>query len=261
MACRSVTMTNPNTGHPVEAVQFHVGTAQPGWRAFAGIAGGSVPAGFSVSTNHVGDILRVVMHSGNAGRLPPAYDTALMTLRYVLTGASPLGSTNVLSLADIEVVDTLVVAFPDTSSGGRLQTGVRGDNSLDARVSVSDIVLNVHLILGIDAMPDSGSTAHKIADANGDTYVNVTDVIRQVNTILGIPPVTKPVTSTSGPIAVSLGDARTGPDGRQLVPVVIEGAGMISGLQVTFTYDPATVVIGGPVQTSEGLIWQHHETS
>jgi hypothetical protein len=42
------------------------------------------------------------------------------------------------------------------------------------------------------------------------------------------------------------------------VPVVIEGAGMISGLQVTFTYDPATVVIGGPVQTGDGLIWQHH---
>ena len=33
---------------------------------------------------------------------------------------------------------------------------------------------------------------------------------------------------------------------------------MISGLQVTFTYDPATVVIGGPVQTGDGLIWQHH---
>jgi hypothetical protein len=253
-----VTMTNPNTGHPVEAVQFHVGTAQPGWRAFAGIAAGSVPAGFSVSTNHVGDILRVVMHSGNVSRLPPADDTALMTLRYVLTGASPLGSTNVLSLADIEAVDTLGVAFPDTSSSGRLQTGIRGDNSLDARVSMSDIVLNVHLILGIDAMPDSGTTAHKIADANADTYVNVADVIRQINTILGIPPVTKLVASTSGPIAVSLGDARTGPDGRQLVPVVIEGAGMISGLQATFTYDPATVVIGGPVQTGDGLIWQHH---
>jgi len=152
----------------------------------------------------------------------------------------------------------LSVAFPDTSSSGRLQTGIRGNNSLDGKVSVSDIVLNVHLIIGKDAMPDSGSTAHKIADANADTYVDVADVIRQVNTILGIHTVTKPVASTSGPIAMSLGDARTGPDGRQLVPVVIEGAGMISGIQVTFTYDPATVVIGGPVQTGDGLIWQHH---
>jgi len=123
---------------------------------------------------------------------------------------------------------------------------------------VSDIVMNVRLILAKDAMPDSGTTAHKIADANGDTYVNIGDVIRQVNTILEPPPVAKLVASTSGPIAISLEDARIGPDGRQLVPVVIEGAGMISGLQVTFTYDPATVVIGGPVQTGDGLIWQHH---
>jgi len=118
--------------------------------------------------------------------------------------------------------------------------------------------MNVRLILAKDAMPDSGTTAHKIADANGDTYVNIGDVIQQVNMILEIPPVAKPVASTSGPIAISLGDARIGPDGRQLMPVVIEGAGMISGLQVTFTYDPATVVIGGPVQTGDGLIWQHH---
>ena len=251
-----VTLANPNTGHPVAGVQFDVVTAQPGWRTFLDTV--NVPAGFSVSTNNIGDILRVVMYSENASKLEPAADTGLMTLRYVLTQGSPLGSTNVLSMADIEVADTLGVEFPDTFFGGRLQAGIRGDVNLDSAVSIMDIILNVRLIIGKDAMPDSGITAHKIADANGDTYVNIGDVIQQVNMILEIPPVTKPVASTSGPIAISLGDARIGPNGRQLMPVVIEGAGMISGLQVTFTYDPATVVIGGPVQTGDGLIWQHH---
>jgi len=98
-------------------------------------------------------------------------------------------------------------------------------------------------------MPDSGTTAHKIADA-----------IQQVNTILWIVPATRPLAISSGPVTVSLGDTRIGPDGRQMVPVLLGGGSMISGVQMTFSYDPSLMTVGEVVKTEYdgGLVWQHH---
>ncbi|MDP6052656.1 MAG: FG-GAP repeat protein, partial [Candidatus Latescibacteria bacterium] len=251
-------LSNSNTGRPVAGLQFASTLSHPEWVTYVGLADTSLLGDFGFASSLINDTLRVVAYSPTAGSISPGTDIHVVTIVGVIDGPTPLGSTNQIFAFETELADSNGVAFPDTLIIGAIQAGIRGDVSLDGRVAIGDVVKNVRLIIGLDQMPEPGSTLHNIADVNIDKQVDVADVIRQVNMILGI--VTRPVPVASEPVTVSLGDVRIGPDGRQLVPVVLGGGSAMSGVQITFAYDPSLMTIGELVTTEAGVgwVWQHH---
>ena len=251
-------LSNSNTGRPVAGLQFASTLSHPEWVTYVGLADTSLLGDFVFASSLINDTLRVVAYSPTAGSISPGTDIHVVTIVGVIDGPTPLGSTNQIFAFETELADSNGVAFPDTLIIGAIQAGIRGDVSLDGRVAIGDVVKNVRLIIGLDQMPEPGSTLHNIADVNIDKQVDVADVIRQVNMILGI--VTRPVPVASEPVTVSLGDVRIGPDGRQLVPVVLGGGSAMSGVQITFAYDPSLMTIGELVTTEAGVgwVWQHH---
>ena len=251
-------LSNPNNGHPVAGLQFASTVSQPEWVTYVGLADTSHHGDFVFTSTLRNDTLRVAAYSPTAASISTGSNVHVLTVVGVIDGSTPLGSTNPIFASETEFVDGLGVAFPDTLITGAIQAGVRGDISRDGRVAIGDVVQIVRLIIGLDHMPELGSTHYNIADANIDNQVDVADAIRQINTILGI--VMRPVPVVSAPVTVSLGDVRIDPDGRQLVPVVLGGGSVMSGVQMTFAYDPSLMTIGELVTTEAGggLVWQHH---
>jgi hypothetical protein len=240
----AATLTNENTS-PVGGLQFSVILGDTVDAHFVGLEDTLSNPGFTVSTTTAGDSLRLVIFSGSGAVIQPGTGIPLATLLYVLDpDSSDLGNTIDLFLGDVEVGDSLGVAFADSAVDGQLQVGIRGDVNLDGRISILDIIRLVRFIVGSSPSPDIGSTAYNIADMNDDGAINVVDLISQVNRILGItqPPPPKALPS---PVYVRLGDVQMA-DGNMWLPVFIDTNMPVAGLQFTIAYDPGGVAFGTP---------------
>ena len=235
-------LTNPNPD-PVGGVLITVLLDNPSAAHFTGLENTTGNAGFTVATNTVNDSTKIILYS-ISGALFQSGTYHLATLVYALDPAAALGSTNGLTLADLEIGDSLAVALLDSAVNGELQVGIRGDVDLDGRVIILDVISLVRIILGRDPAPADGSTAFHIADANGNAGVDVSDVITQVNIIVGITPGPTKVI-TGAPVTVSLGAVQV-TDDQSVIPVYLSDPGSIAGVQGILQFDPATVEIGTP---------------
>jgi hypothetical protein len=254
-----VAMTNLNTGRPAGGLQFSVLLGDTVQAHFAGLEDTLSNAGFTVSTNTVGDSTRLIIFSPSGATIPPGTDIPLATLVYVLDPAAVLGSTIGLSTVNIEVADSLGLEIAATALDGELQIGIRGDVNLDGDVSILDLVKLVIILIGESPAPQIGTTAYNIADANADGAINIVDVIFQVNSVLGIAP--KLIASgPTAPVIVSLDAVHTLSSGQKVVPVVFDANGLIAGAQFTFTFDPAMLTVGTPYLVGEarGLVTDSH---
>jgi hypothetical protein len=252
-------MTNLNTGYPAGGLQFSVLLGDTVQAHFAGLEDTLSNAGFTVSTNTVGDSTRLIIFSPSGATIPPGTDIPLATLVYVLDPAAVLGSTIGLSTVNIEVADSLGLEIAATALDGELQIGIRGDVNLDGDVSILDLVKLVIILIGESPAPQIGTTAYNIADANADGTINIVDVIFQVNSVLGIAP--KLIASgPTAPVIVSLDAVHTLSSGQKVVPVVFDANGLIAGAQFTFTFDPAMLTVGTPYLVGEarGLVTDSH---
>jgi hypothetical protein len=148
-----VAMTNLNTGRPAGGLQFSVLLGDTVQAHFAGLEDTLSNAGFTVSTNTVGDSTRLIIFSTSGATIPPGTDIPLATLVYVLDPAAVLGSTIGLSTVNIEVADSLGLEIAATALDGELQIGIRGDVNLDGDVSILDLVKLVIILIGESPAP------------------------------------------------------------------------------------------------------------
>ena len=238
------TLTN-GTADPVGGLQFNVVLDDAVSAHYVGLEDTLSNPGFTVTTATSGDTTRLIVFSLSGAVIQPGSDILLATLVYALDpDSAALGSTVDLVLADVEVGDSLGVVFADSLIDGQLQVGIRGDVSLDARVSILDIIQLVRIIIGQDPTPPVGSTAYNIADMNDDGSIDVADVIAQVNSILGISP-EPPTKLVSQPVTVSLGDLQN-VDGQWMLPLSLSDQDIVAGMQLSISYDPSEVVLGSP---------------
>jgi Tol biopolymer transport system component len=232
------------TNTPIAGLQAAVLLDNPEQARFIGLEDTSSLSGFAFSTTQEGENIALVLFS-DAGAVIPE-DTRLATLVYQLDETAQLGTTIPLAIAEgSEISDSTGAALAHDTADGELQIGVRGDLTLDAGVSIVDVVRLVRLLIGKDTAPDSGTVMFNIADANADGLLDVVDVIHQVNTILGLllkPAAGAPVTQA----LVSLGVPYVAEDGQMLVPVVLSADGLVAGLQATFAFDPGVLEAGVP---------------
>ena len=237
-------LTNENTD-PVGGLQIVAILGDPSVAHFVGLEDTTGISGFTVSTNTANDSTRILLFSGSGAVIQPGTDIHVATLLYALDPVAALGSTIDLTSADLQIADSFGLARGSSAVNGQLQIGIRGDVTLDARVTVLDLIKLVRFILGKDAAPADGSTAFNIADADGNAGIDVADVITQVNSILGIiPGPTKVI--TGAPVTVSLGAVQVTPDGRSVIPVYLSDPGSIVGAQGILQFDSTAVGIGTP---------------
>ena len=205
------------------------------------------PPGFQVDANLVDGILKVVVFSTSGDSIPPG-DQILGKLCFVVQEIPPipgvLGTESSLVLLEpsIEVSDQLGAEIGSSGEDGVLQVGVPGDLNLDGEASIRDVVLLVRELIGKDgnALPPPRTVADVIRDVTRDGTINVADVIGQVGIILGLPPVPSAKLLAYGPQRVSLDMAQTLDDG-QVISVRLDTRHMITGAQITFTFDPTTM--------------------
>ena len=251
-------LDNPTTVK-IRGLQFSATMDSHGSAHFVRAEDAADHPGFTVSAHTIGLSTRLVMLGLNGEVLDDTPSTQLFPLVYVIDPAAQLGTVVDLHLADIEIVDSLGVGMAHVEQDGQIQIGIRGDMNLNSYISVIDAVNLVRLIIGETEFPAAGTVAFNIADANVDGAINVVDVISQINSILGISTKTV-VPVTSHPVSLYLGVPHISPSGVYAVPVMIDSDGLVSGLQMAFTYDPEFIEIGTPflTGTQEGLLMNHH---
>ena len=252
----STTMTNPTTS-PVGGLQFSVILGNTTEAHFIGLEDTTSNPGFTVWTNTAGDSTRLVIYSISGDVIPPGSAIPLATLVYVLDPSATLGNTAPLTLVDVAVADSFGIQLDDSTVDGELQVGIRGDVDLDGQIFIMDIIRTVRIILGKDAMPDSGSVSFNIADMNANGTIDVADVVLQVNTILGI--TTKQLVSgPTSPVVVNLAVSQSGD--QFMIPVMLDANGVIAGMQAEFTFDPSLLEVGTPqlVGTAVDLAFDYH---
>jgi hypothetical protein len=167
-------------------------------------------------------------------------------LRFFQDDAQTSGEYSAGAVARIRVYDGPLSSDEVSALDSAPPLFVRGDVAGDGRVTITDAVLLVRILIEQDPAPEQGSTAFMRADANGDTFLNVADVVRIVDIILGIP-AERPVAGEPQRPAIELGTMIPLPSGQQAVPVVLHTAAPMAGLQMSLTFDPEQLRPGTPV--------------
>ena len=187
---------------------------------------------------------------------------------------SLLGQAIRLGLTEVLVSDELGQEIPTqpNDQAAAIHIGFRGDVSLDGRIDVRDVVLEVRVILGYP-IPTGGdyqyhqsiSTAFLIADMQPDGMLNVLDVITQINRILGIEQMVgvKAIAGATGrPAEVSLGAVQTRPNGQMVIPVTLVTDRPLAGAEFAFAFDTSELTVGTPelAAASSGLTLDYRIT-
>lgn len=179
-----------------------------------------------------------------------------------------LGRSTRLALIGDHIVSDgngqLVPTIPNDQDAA-IHVGQRGGVSMDGRIDVRDVVLEVRIILGFP-IHNGGyyqyqqpiSTGFLIADMQPDGVLNVLDVITQINRILGIEQTVGPkaIAGAIGRLAeVRLGSVSTRPNGQMVIPVWLDTDQSLAGAEFTFAFDPTELRVGTPelAAASSGL--------
>ena len=135
-----------------------------------------------------------------------------------------------------------------------------GDVNGDEDVNIIDVIALIRIILGQDPAPGPEIPLFQRADVNGDGNLNVLDLVALINIILDTPQ-GKP-TSTVSTARIDLGALQVLDSQGQVVPLQLQFAGAVAGLQLTFTYDPAILRVGTPEPTGrlDGMRIESHDT-
>ena len=251
--------TSPDS---VAGAQFDIDLSRVDNAVFDSYVLVTTPAvGFQVQANYRGqgqDTLRVLVFTTTVAGIPPGAQPVVIA--HLKFNPSPIvGSSDSLHIFpnSISVTDRdgKLLGF-DGNDGALYVTTLSLDLNGDAETDIRDIVLFVAELLtrsGYVKPTDVRSKPFQIRDGNDSETLDVGDAIAMVNKILNLNlPVSKAVAG-GAPAGVSFGALTSLADGRVAVPVIIEGAG-ISGLQASFTFDPAKVQIGAPVSPGGELL-------
>ena len=252
-----VTLMMTRTDFAVAGIQLDILPDDPGHITFVDLEDSSGVYGFSGSHATGNDTTRLLFHSTDLSVFSPGVHT-LGTLVYTLDAAAPLGGAIGLTLMNTSIGDSTGAILPDSTVDGQVQIGIRGDITLDGRISIVDIVSLVRIIIGKNPAPATGSTAFNIADMNRDGALDIADVITQINDILAFPKVI--ATGPTQPVVVNLDAVQTLENGQLAIPMMLESNGLIAGAQVAFTFDPALIEVGTPqlAGSAAGLTFDSH---
>ncbi|MBI4552998.1 MAG: T9SS type A sorting domain-containing protein, partial [Candidatus Latescibacteria bacterium] len=219
--------------------------------------------GFEIDTETIDGVTTVVIHPD----LDPLTDTLIppgerlvCQLVYRVDETLLDGTVIPLHLDQIVMSDAFGNDLPTIGQDGSITVGERrGDLTHDGNINVRDLVLLIRILLGKDPYPAPGTSDFFVADANGDGAINVADAVYIINIILHR--VSKPIADgPTSPVAVSLGDFQALESGQLVVPVTVQSDGVIAGMEVTLTFDPAQVQIGTlqPSERTSGMTLMGH---
>ena len=189
----------------------------------------------------------------------PKGETYLGSMGYRLKESAQLGDTYPLELSGVLIGnqngDPISLEGIDNTD---LHVGIRGDISRDERHNVLDVVQFVRILIGRTTIQAPGSTDWLIADFDANGSLNVADLVGLINRVLGIQPTAKVI--SGAPATMALGEAYPLSDGRLVVPVLIDNATAIAGVQVTLTFDQSLVKVGSPLLTgrASGMAMDSH---
>ena len=254
-----MTLMMTSTDVAVAGIQVDILPDDPGHITFLDLEDSTGAYGLSGAHSTIDDTTRLLFNSQDLSVFPPGEHT-LGTLVYTLDAVASLGGAIGLALINTSITDSNGVTLQDSTAGGEVQIGIRGDTSLDGQVSILDIIKLVRLIIGRDPAPAVGSVSFTIADMNQDDALDIADVIAQVNDILTFPKVI--ATGPTQPVIVSLDAVQALENGQLGIPVMLESNGLIAGMQAAFTFDPALIEVGGPqlAGAADGLTFDSHIT-
>ena len=241
-----------NTGTNVGGLQFDIDLSGLINATFVELDDTLTPIDFQVSTNLTGSMLDVVVFSTTGAEIPPG-DVVLGELCFTADDIPPipgvLGTESPVDLVESSMIvgDPQGEEIPSTDEDGLIWVGIRGDLNLDGEVNILSVIILVRELIGKDGdtLPLPETCAYEIRDVTENGVVDVADVIGQVNIILDLP-VVPPKLIANDPVTVRLGTAQAMSDGRQAIPVLLDGQGLIAGAQVTFTFDPTALQVGTP---------------
>ena len=254
-----LTLTNA-TDDSVAGLQFdidlsHFQEASPVGEALEDFLTDLTPQGFQIAASLLGgDTLRVVVFSSNGSLIPPG--SVLLGRLHFRPGATA-GTIDTVRIdpPSFVVADPRGKLLPFGWKDGTLRViALTLDLNGDSETDILDIVRLVSEIIGRPgyALPGNfQSEAFQIRDGNDNELLEVGDIIAMVNRILGLP--SAKMVAGGAPAGVSFGTLTDLPDGRMALPVIVDGAG-VAGLQVSFTFDPAKIQIGAPVNQGGELL-------
>ncbi|MBI4550887.1 MAG: T9SS type A sorting domain-containing protein [Candidatus Latescibacteria bacterium] len=244
-------------GQHVAGIQFKLQPycgPDPTWYArLIGVVN-DLPPDYTVvfSTDPNTNISTVLVFSTSGAPIPGDHHR-IIELVFAIDPGTPFGKWIDLVTWDVIVSDPNSQPIPFQLWQGKIHIGIPGDDDLDGRHTVLDIIKEIKIILGRLPSPQEPFDFF-LADANGDGWIDVRDIVWKVNVILywdGIPPMGGPPTKViadgpTSPVTVSLGTVQTLAGTQLAVPVTLQANGAIAGLQATFTFDAAHLQLGTP---------------
>ena len=202
----------------------------------------AVFSGFNIISELENDIATFLIFSSEAAVIASGtYQIA--ELVYVIGENASLGEQNTLIIIpQDELTDRFGSPIEHTNQDGALYVGISGDVNLSGKVTVSDIVKLVRMILNLDTPPAQSTALHAIANVNGDVAIDIADVIAQVNIILD-DPFKRLVNSPTQPAQLSLGNV-VEINGQLVVPIIYNANGTIAGAQMSLDLSDLSGVVG-----------------
>ena len=236
---------------PLKGLQFDV--LLDSMFTFVGIVDSLGGQGFSVSAEADTGVVTVVVYTLSEDILSKS-----TTIGALLYDVKPVQGSKVrgeptpivkISPRSTVAVDTLLNLVDISNGQGSFEIGIRGDVNHDGSITIVDVISSVLTILGKIAAPNNASFAFARLDGDNDGKITVVDVVSQINRILGRP-IDQPLPRVAySHVTVDLGHPVTSGEGIAIPLSVVTGT-PVSGLQLSYSFDPSHMAIGTPVLTA-----------
>ena len=200
----------------------------------------------SLSWNVMGNVLTVILYPPPAGGSFGSGEGSILEIGLNIASEAPEGAYD-LTFSEVVVIDAGENRMEAESIDGVLWVtcGAKGDVNGDFEVNISDVLMNVNIILGIT---ETNDCIYSKGDYNSDGKIDVQDVVAMVYAILGG---SAKIAYNSAGTAVVSAEEITMSESVLHLPISIESQADVFGAQVTLSYDADALSPSTPLLASE----------
>jgi len=207
--------------------------------------------GFSISPNiNTSGLVKISMAKDN----PIANGSgAFVNMTFAVKAGLPSGTETPVNFKDASVFDANATSVPVDTQNGKVKIGIvctKGDVNNDGKVNSADAILTLRIASNLLSPSEQQKCA---ADINSDNKVNAADAILVLRKASGLAPDRDPIAVSNGKVIVMIDDVYGKAGDIIAVPVKIDNADILSGGNITLTFDVAVLQVEEVSSDSDSL--------